>query len=64
MAALLNLARDRLSGGGSAAYKEKSVLDQRVLDGHLGGATSFIVLSRRRSLGKKTSLCSVHPPLT
>lgn len=64
MAALLNLARDKLRGGGSAAYKEKSGFDQRGLDGHLGGATSFIVLSHRRSLGKKTSLCSAHSPLT
>lgn len=53
MAALLNLARDKLRGGGSAAYKEKSGFDQRGLDGHLGGGYFIYCTLTQEKPGKE-----------
>lgn len=48
VAALLNLARDRMWGGGSATYEEKSGPDQRVLAGHQGGHFTYFTLMEAR----------------
>lgn len=64
MAALLNLVRDRLWGGGLAAYKERPAADQRVLAGNLGGATSLTLLSLgqcRREKPGKPDKATLHP---
>lgn len=67
MAALLNLARDRLWGGGLAAYKERPAADQRVLAGNLGGLLHLLYYlggnAVERNLGNRTRLLSTHPPL-
>lgn len=67
VAALLNLARDRLWGGGLAAYKERPAADQRVLAGNLGGLLHLLYYlggnAVERNLGNRTRLLSTHPPL-
>lgn len=44
MAALLNLARARLQGGGLAAYKERTAPDQRVLAEQLWGYFPYFTI--------------------
>lgn len=54
VASLLNLARDRVWGGGSAAYKEKPAPDKMVPAGHLGRPLILLSLGqcRREKPGK------------
>ena len=67
VAVLLNLARDRLWGGGLAAYEERPAPDQRVLAGNLGELLHLFYYlwgnAGERNLGNKTRLLSTHPPL-
>lgn len=48
MAALRNLARDRMWAGGSATHEEKSGPDQRVLAGQQGGHVTYFTLMEER----------------